>query len=84
MSHWTRICAVKETRFTCPYCGAGCGVAIESQGAQITGVRAKPPARAEACRGADRALQAVLLAGGTAPPGAVAVRSRQVKLGGSP
>ncbi|MDR3452772.1 MAG: molybdopterin-dependent oxidoreductase [Rhodoferax sp.] len=28
-----------ETRSTCPYCGVGCGVIIESQGSQITGVR---------------------------------------------
>ncbi len=28
-----------ETRSTCPYCGVGCGVVIESEGAQIVGVR---------------------------------------------
>ena len=28
-----------ETKSTCPYCGVGCGVIIESQGGQITGVR---------------------------------------------
>src|ERR1700712_1350840 len=33
---------VVETRSTCPYCGVGCGVIIESQGAQITGVRGDP------------------------------------------
>jgi len=33
---------VTETRSTCPYCGVGCGVIIESQGAQITGVRGDP------------------------------------------
>jgi assimilatory nitrate reductase catalytic subunit len=33
---------MKETRSTCPYCGVGCGVIIESQGAQITGVRGDP------------------------------------------
>lgn len=33
---------VKETRSTCPYCGVGCGVVIESQGEQITGVRGDP------------------------------------------
>ena len=32
----------KETRSTCPYCGVGCGVIIESSGAQITGVRGDP------------------------------------------
>ncbi len=32
----------KETRSTCPYCGVGCGVIIESQGATITGVRGDP------------------------------------------
>ena len=31
-----------ETRTTCPYCGVGCGVIIESTGAQITGVRGDP------------------------------------------
>jgi assimilatory nitrate reductase catalytic subunit len=31
-----------ETRSTCPYCGVGCGVIIEAQGAQITGVRGDP------------------------------------------
>ncbi len=31
-----------ETRSTCPYCGVGCGVIIESQGRQITGVRGDP------------------------------------------
>ncbi|WP_236961357.1 nitrate reductase [Hydrogenophaga sp. SL48] len=30
------------TRSTCPYCGVGCGVLIESQGQQITGVRGDP------------------------------------------
>ena len=29
----------RETRSTCPYCGVGCGVVIESTGDQITGVR---------------------------------------------
>lgn len=32
----------QETRSTCPYCGVGCGVIIETQGAQITGVRGDP------------------------------------------
>ncbi|MDH1904020.1 nitrate reductase, partial [Comamonas aquatica] len=31
-----------ETRSTCPYCGVGCGVIIQSEGAQITGVRGDP------------------------------------------
>jgi assimilatory nitrate reductase catalytic subunit len=31
-----------ETRSTCPYCGVGCGVIIESQGDQITNVRGDP------------------------------------------
>jgi assimilatory nitrate reductase catalytic subunit len=31
-----------ETRSTCPYCGTGCGVIIESQGDRITGVRGDP------------------------------------------
>ncbi len=30
------------TRSTCPYCGVGCGVIIESQGTQITGVQGDP------------------------------------------
>jgi assimilatory nitrate reductase catalytic subunit len=33
---------MKQTRSTCPYCGVGCGVIIESDGAQITGVRGDP------------------------------------------
>lgn len=33
---------MKETRSTCPYCGVGCGVVIESDGVQITGVRGDP------------------------------------------
>jgi assimilatory nitrate reductase catalytic subunit len=32
----------RETKSTCPYCGVGCGVIIESQGVQITGVRGDP------------------------------------------
>lgn len=32
----------QETRSTCPYCGVGCGVIIESQGDEITGVRGDP------------------------------------------
>ncbi len=31
-----------DTRSTCPYCGVGCGVIIESDGPQITGVRGDP------------------------------------------
>jgi assimilatory nitrate reductase catalytic subunit len=31
-----------ETRSTCPYCGVGCGVIIESTGDQVTGVRGDP------------------------------------------
>jgi assimilatory nitrate reductase catalytic subunit len=33
---------MKEIRSTCPYCGVGCGVIIESQETQITGVRGDP------------------------------------------
>ena len=33
---------MRETRSTCPYCGVGCGVIIESDGPQITGVRGDP------------------------------------------
>jgi assimilatory nitrate reductase catalytic subunit len=33
---------VMQTKSTCPYCGVGCGVVIESQGAQITGVQGDP------------------------------------------
>nr|WP_227494375.1 nitrate reductase [Ramlibacter pallidus] len=33
---------VKETKSTCPYCGVGCGVVIQSEGGQITGVRGDP------------------------------------------
>ncbi|HWP13382.1 MAG TPA: molybdopterin-dependent oxidoreductase, partial [Ramlibacter sp.] len=33
---------MKETKSTCPYCGVGCGVIIQSEGGQITGVRGDP------------------------------------------
>ncbi|HEY1130015.1 MAG TPA: molybdopterin-dependent oxidoreductase [Roseateles sp.] len=33
---------MKETKSTCPYCGVGCGVVIEHDGQQITGVRGDP------------------------------------------
>ncbi len=33
---------MKETRSTCPYCGVGCGVIIQSEGEQVTGVRGDP------------------------------------------
>ena len=32
----------RETKSTCPYCGVGCGVIIESEGNQITGVKGDP------------------------------------------
>ena len=32
----------RETPSTCPYCGVGCGVIIESHGSQITNVRGDP------------------------------------------
>ena len=32
----------KDTRSTCPYCGLGCGVIIETSGDEITGVRGDP------------------------------------------
>jgi assimilatory nitrate reductase catalytic subunit len=32
----------QETRSTCPYCGVGCGVIIQSTGNQITGVKGDP------------------------------------------
>ncbi len=38
----TEAAAPRETRSTCPYCGVGCGVIIESTGTQITGVRGDP------------------------------------------
>jgi assimilatory nitrate reductase catalytic subunit len=34
--------SMTETRSTCPYCGVGCGVIIESDGKAITGVRGDP------------------------------------------
>ena len=34
--------ALRQTPSTCPYCGVGCGVIIESEGGQITGVRGDP------------------------------------------
>ncbi len=43
-------CAATETRSTCPYCGVGCGVIIQSDGAQITGLRGDPAHPANAGR----------------------------------
>ena len=34
--------ALRETKSTCPYCGVGCGVIIQSSGTQITGVKGDP------------------------------------------
>jgi assimilatory nitrate reductase catalytic subunit len=34
--------SARETKSTCPYCGVGCGVIIESNANQITGVRGDP------------------------------------------
>ncbi len=33
---------IQETKATCPYCGVGCGVIIQAQGNDITGVRGDP------------------------------------------
>ncbi len=33
---------VRRTKSTCPYCGVGCGVIIESRGSQIAGVQGDP------------------------------------------
>jgi assimilatory nitrate reductase catalytic subunit len=33
---------MKAIRSTCPYCGVGCGVIVDSQGGEITGVRGDP------------------------------------------
>ncbi|MEG3002959.1 MAG: molybdopterin-dependent oxidoreductase, partial [Comamonas sp.] len=33
---------MRETKSTCPYCGVGCGVIIESEGHSIVGVRGDP------------------------------------------
>ncbi len=41
---------MRETRSTCPYCGVGCGVIIESDGDRITGVRGDPAHPANAGR----------------------------------
>lgn len=33
---------MSETKSTCPYCGVGCGVLIQTEGDRITGVRGDP------------------------------------------
>jgi assimilatory nitrate reductase catalytic subunit len=38
----TLVLTLSETRSTCPYCGVGCGVIIDIEGDQITGVRGDP------------------------------------------
>lgn len=42
MSEADRAAVKLETKATCCYCGVGCGVIIESDGAQVTGVRGDP------------------------------------------
>src|SRR6476469_3255239 len=37
-----RVPPVADTRSTCPYCGVGCGVIIETEAGTITGVRGDP------------------------------------------
>ena len=36
------ITGLRQTRTTCPYCGVGCGLVVDSIGAQIVGVRGDP------------------------------------------
>src|SRR3954469_16891396 len=38
----SRSIEMKETKSTCPYCGVGCGVLIQSEGEHVTGVRGDP------------------------------------------
>lgn len=68
--------AATETRSTCCYCGVGCGVIIESDGRQVTGVRGDPdhPANfGKLCsKGATLAL--------TMQPGAMSGRARHPEL----
>jgi assimilatory nitrate reductase catalytic subunit len=61
-----------ETRSTCPYCGVGCGVVIEHDGASITAVRGDPdhPANRGALCTKGRTLHL------TATPAALASRAR--------
>ena len=49
-----------ETKSTCPYCGVGCGVLIETQGREITGVRGNTKGWADAS-----SLYTVATTGGT-------------------
>jgi assimilatory nitrate reductase catalytic subunit len=61
-----------ETKSTCPYCGVGCGVVIEHDGAAITGVRGDPdhPANRGALCTKGRTLHL------TRTPRAMATRAR--------
>jgi assimilatory nitrate reductase catalytic subunit len=52
-----------ETRSTCPYCGVGCGVIIESDGDAITGVRGDPDHPANAGRLCSKGTTLHLTAG---------------------
>ncbi|MFZ2299208.1 MAG: nitrate reductase, partial [Aquabacterium sp.] len=38
----THVAQTQVTRATCPYCGTGCGVLIETQQGRITGVQGDP------------------------------------------
>jgi len=63
-----------ETRSTCPYCGVGCGVLIESEGGAITGVRGDPEHPANRGRLCSKGQSLHLTA---APHVAVQVRAMQ-------
>ncbi len=61
-----------QTKSTCPYCGVGCGVIIESRGDQITGVRGDPDHPANFGR--------LCTKGSTLAPTASAAVTRQARL----
>ena len=75
---------MNETRSTCPYCGVGCGVIIESEGAQITGVRGDPEHPGELRPPVHQGLHAApdgqrRTSRANAPAAAVAARARAAR-----
>lgn len=68
--------ATTETRSTCCYCGVGCGVIIESDGVQVTGVRGDPDHPANFGKLCSKGSTLAL----TMQPGAMSGRARHPEL----
>ena len=67
---------INDTKSTCCYCGTGCGVIIESDGEEITGVRGDPDHPANFGKLCTKGTTLAL----TMAPGAQAGRARHPEL----